>query len=137
MKTDNKTSSSDEARHPGETLDQPVPADAIPTPLDTRHPGERLDQPVPADVIPTAASSSVAEKKTATEWAKAKGMAHEFSEGKLGPRARPKQPKPVIHNAKFVHFHRARASNHWASNEELTEAEFDKAVAAADAHVYR
>lgn len=76
-------------------------------------------------------------KKTADEWAKAKGMLHEFSEGKRGSRARPKAPAPLIHNPKHVHYHRARRSNGWAANEELTEAEFEIAVQTADSHVYR
>jgi hypothetical protein len=101
--------------------EQPIPGDAIPTPV-------AAPAPAPAPVGP---------KKTAEEWAKAKGMFHEFTEGKRGPKARPKSKAPQVHNPKFVHFHRARHSNGWPIGMELTEAEFEQAIAAADAHVYR
>lgn len=90
--------------------------------------------PEPPAQPPVAAAGP---KKTVEEWATAKGMFHEFTEGKRPPRSRPKAPAPLIHNPKFVHFHRARRSNHWAPNEEMTEVEFDAAVEVADSHVYR
>lgn len=154
LKADNKTSSADDAKaqKPDATTSTtpstpPPPPEAPPAcpPL-----CERCDElaTLPEGETPTLTAKPIhrglcakhgekVDRLTAEGWARKKGMAHEFSEGKRRASAPPKAPKPLIHNPKFVHFHRARASHGWAPNEEMTEAEFDKAVAAADGHVYR
>jgi hypothetical protein len=108
-----------------------------PGPEATGHPGENLDQPIPADPIPVpapVAAAAPAGKKTVEHWARAKGMLPEFSEGAKLPSGR---PAPAVHNPKFAPFHAARVSLRWPIGMELTEAEFDQAVADTQAHVYR
>jgi len=120
----------------GDPLPTEAPAAA------TGHPDEKLDQPIPADPIPVRAAGAAeaaapGPKRTVEHWAQAKGMLPEFTEGAQRPGAPPKAPKPRIHNPKFAHFHAARHALRWPIGMELTEAEFDKAVADTQAHVYR
>jgi hypothetical protein len=118
----------------GEQLPTEAPA------ASTGHPGEALKQPIPADPIPVrdpAAAASVAGKKTVEHWAKTKGLLPEFTEGKRPPNARPKAAAPLVHNPKFAHFHAAKHAHGWPIGMELSEAEFDQAVADVQAHVYR
>ncbi len=92
---------------------------------------EDIDEaPVPA---PAPAGGPV---KTVEDWATAKGMLPEFTEGRKNPRF-PKAPAPQIHNPKFAPFHASRAANRWPIGMEMTEAEFDQAIADTKAHVYR
>jgi hypothetical protein len=124
---------------------QPVPADPIPTPVDTRHPGEKLEQPVPADPIatpdPVAAAAAAAEKRSVEDWATKHGMLPEVHPGgalKLPPGARGQRSVRVSmarsgevapkHNPKFIHFYAAKLHNNWVQGHEMTEAEFLAAV---------
>ncbi len=128
----------------------PLPTEAPPAP--TGHPGEKLEQPIPADPIPVRDPSATAaaavpssEKRAVEHWAKLKGMLPQFTDGKKAANARPKAKPPQIHNPRFAPFHAARSSLRWPIGMEMTEAEFDKAIAlnggpAADGveqHVYR
>jgi hypothetical protein len=87
-------------------------------------------------------------KKTAEEWATAKKMLPEFTEGELdATRAKkyPKAKKPLIHNKAHAPFKAAKASLQWPIGMELTEKEFDEAIAlnggppvkGIEAHVFR
>lgn len=121
----------------------PLSTEAPPAP--TGHPGEKLEQPIPADPIPTPDPAAKREKRTVEHWAREKGMLPEFSEGKRSPNAPAKAPAPLVHNPKFAPYHAARASLRWPIGMELTEAEFDKAIAlnggppvdGCEPHVYR
>jgi len=79
----------------------------------------------------TEAATTGAEKRTAEDWAAAKGHAPEF----LAPRPRPGKNAGAVgrpvHNPKFALFASARALAGWAQGAELTEAEYDAAVDAA------
>jgi hypothetical protein len=85
---------------------------------------------------------------TVENWAKAKGMLPELIEGPLDPGRAKKYPKakgPLLHNKAHAPFAAAKASLKWPIGMELTEEEFDEAIAlnggpAVDgikAHVYR
>lgn len=88
-----------------------------------------------ADAAPTGMS---AEKRTAAEhWARAKGMLPQFIEGKKMPTARAGAPAPLVHNPKHALFHAAKHGKKWPIGMELTEAEFDAAVAETQGHVFR
>lgn len=76
-------------------------------------------------------------KRTVEDWARDKGMFPEMVDGKKSPVAPKDAPPPLVHNAKFAAFHRANVSLKWPIGMELTEAEFDKAVADAEGHIYR
>lgn len=110
--------------HPGETLSQPIPADAIPV----RDPSAPIAPAMPAGF------------DTVENWARAKGMLPEFREvehprnpKKLRPKAKPM----LIHNTDHAPFRAAKDVNHWPIGMEMSEADFDKAIAAQTAHVYR
>lgn len=85
---------------------------------------------------PARAPKMSAEIKTAEEWAAAKGMTPEFTRPPAPP-ATPKKVMRPVHNPKFAHFQGARMLHSWPVGKELTEAEFDAAVKAAQDHVYR
>lgn len=107
---------SDEQKHPGETLDQPIPADPIPTPT----PG-----------------AAVAEKRTAEAWAEAAGLFPEFSLGRHRPGKDGAVVGRPVYNQKFQQFAATKALKGWGDGVELTKDEFDAAVAEAVGHVYR
>lgn len=127
-------------KHHGETMAQPVPADAIPTPVDARHPGEKLEHPVPADPIATPAAAP-APKMAVEHWAEKHKMLPEVFPGKalqlpkaaMGQRsvrvsmARSGEVAPK-HNPRYVHFYAAKLHNNWVQGHEMTEAEFMAAV---------
>lgn len=120
---------------------QPVPADAIPTPVDTRHPGEKLEHPVPADPIPTpdpvAVAAKAAEKRSVEDWATKHGMLPEIHPGGELRVPKPKDGSRIVrvslarsgevaprHNPKNIHFKAAKLHNNWVTGFECTEAEF-------------
>lgn len=85
-------------------------------------------------------------KRTAEEWARAKGMLPEFHERESPRKKRHPKAKPVrIHNRAHAPFRAAKASLRWPQGKELTEAEFDAAIAlnggppveGVTKHVYR
>jgi hypothetical protein len=85
----------------------------------------------PAPRAPTTPAMP-AGKDTVENWARAKGMLHEFSEGELdATRAKkyPKAKKPLVHNKAHAPFRAAKASLQWPVGMEVTEDEFDKAIA--------
>jgi hypothetical protein len=84
-----------------------------------------------------AIAAPAGDKQTVEDWARAKGMLPEFVQGQKLPTARREAPAPLVHNPKFAPFHAARVSLRWPIGMELTEAEFDQAVADTQAHVYR
>jgi hypothetical protein len=92
----------------------------------------------PRSAAPAAPVATVA---TVEHWARTKGMLPEFTAGqvdagrlKRAPRSRP----PQIHNPSFGKFSAAKNSLGWDPTNwpTMTEAEFDKAIAAATAHAY-
>lgn len=97
---------------------------------------EQHAEPMPEHVA-APSPAAVAEKRTVEHWARAKGMLPEFAEGKKPPNARPKAKPPLVHNPKFAHFHAAKHGRRWPIGMELTEAEFNAAIAETQAHVYR
>jgi len=86
---------------------------------------------------PEAPAASAPTKRTVEEWARDKGMLPEFAPGKKLPTAPASAPAPLVHNPKFALFSAAKHANRWPVGMELTEAEFDQAVADTQAHVYR
>jgi hypothetical protein len=71
-------------------------------------------------------------KDTVENWARAKGMLAEFTEGELdATRAKkyPKAKKPLIHNKSHAPYKAAKASLKWPIGMEVTEVEFDAAIA--------
>ena|SRR6185437_4655507 len=114
-------------------MDTPTATDAPAT----GRPGETLDHPIAAVSIEVATDApATGPKRSVSEWATAKGMLPRFVPGKKSPRAKPKAKPPLVQNTKHIHFHKARAAHRWLVNTELTEAEFDKAIAGAGAFVY-
>ncbi|HVZ89636.1 MAG TPA: hypothetical protein VHG72_21925 [Polyangia bacterium] len=105
----------------------------------TPHPGET--QPISADPIPVSAPPASSDPiKTVEDWARAKGMLPEFREvdnPRNPKRLRPKAKPMLVHNKSHAQFRAAKASNRWPIGKELTEAEFDEAIATVNAHVYR
>ena len=88
-----------------------------------------------------ATKAPVAPVATVEHWAREKGMLPEFTDGPIDParlKRAPKSPAPKVHNLKFASFARAKNSLKWdtANWPTMTEAEFDKAIAAAAAHEY-
>ena len=87
-----------------------------------------------------AAPAMPAGKKTAEEWAADKGMLDATRAKKY-----PKAKKPLIHNKAHAPFKAAKASLKWPIGMELTEKEFDEAIAlnggppvkGIEAHVFR
>jgi hypothetical protein len=75
--------------------------------------------------------------KTVEEWAKAKDMLPEFKDGRRPSNAPPKSKPPRIHNPNYRLFAAAKHTHRWPIGMELTEAQFDDAVAQAQRHVYR
>jgi len=67
------------------------------------------------------------EKKTIEQWAEAKGMLPEniTTSARMGSR----EVKAPRQNPKFVDFKTAKAHRNWPEGTEVTEEEFDKAVA--------
>lgn len=66
------------------------------------------------------ASAAAAEKRTAEEWAREKGMADRFMP--------PNGSAIPVANPKFQAYAQARAHAGWPIGKELTEADFDAAV---------
>lgn len=102
------------------------------------HPGETLRQPIPADPIPVRDPDApqVAERKTHVEWATARGMVPKILEQ---PRVQ-NQGAKLVHgriNPKWDEYAQARAHHGWLPNQEMTEAEFEAALEAPKAHVFR
>jgi len=127
---------------PDKATPAPAAADA--------HPGETLEQPIPADPIatPAPAPAAAAVKLTVEEWARAKGMLPEFHERedpRNPKRLRPKAKPLLVHNKAHAPYAAAKVSLQWPIGKELTEAEFDKAIAlnggapveGVTQHVYR
>jgi len=73
-------------------------------------------------------ASTAPEISTAEDWAARKGMANRFTEVRDGL---------VVPNPLYQDFAQARAHGGWPEGKELTEAQFDAAVKAAQAHKYR
>lgn len=107
------------------------------TDMTEKHPGETLRQPVPADPIATPSPDAVvAEVKTIEEWATLRGYLPEKKPGPKKP-GKPDAVVPPVHNPlSRLHFE-AFFLHGWAALKELTLAEYDAAVEAARAHVYR
>jgi len=76
------------------------------------------------------------EVRTAEAWATAKGMLPQFREAHAPFRA-PGTAAPLEHNPNHGRFAAARAYRVWPEGKELTEAEFDAAVTAAETQIYR
>lgn len=98
---------------------------------------------IPAIAAPAAIETSTGMPSgmdTVEAWARAKGMLPEFHLVPAPARVLAKHPKASptrVHNPKFAEYSRARDSLHWRINTEITEADFNKAVETAAAHVYR
>jgi len=75
-----------------------------------------------------------AEIRTAEAWAEAKGFLPQFFEG-TGPFATAGAPGTRTPNPQFWKFAGAKAS--WPVGKEMTEAEFDAAIAQAETQIYR
>lgn len=88
-----------------------------------------------SDETPAPAAPAGGPVKTVEDWATDKGMLPEFVEGVKKPGA--KRAGPMRHNAKFAPYHAARISLRWPIGMEMTEADFDAAIADTKAHVYR
>jgi hypothetical protein len=74
-------------------------------------------------------------------WAREKGMLPEFTDGDVSParlKRAPQSPRPKLHNPKYALWARTRDSLKWDPTNwpVMTEAEFDKAVAATALHAY-
>jgi len=132
--------------HPGEQLDQPIPADAKPTPGPAGHPGERLEQPIPADPIPTPAPESkpAGPKATVEHWAKKHGMLPKIlDQPRIAGKAKGNAPEmqfrmiPGRINPKYDAFGQAKHHHGWPVGHEVTEEEFLAALEAPNAHVFR
>ena len=107
------------------------------------------DPAAPTDMIPILDVEEIpapaALKRTVEQWATAKGMLPQFVDGKKPPTAPAKAAAPLVVNPAFAAYAAAKASLHWPIGMELTEAEFDKAIALQDgppvdgvtAHIYR
>jgi len=100
--------------------------------------GTEDDKPEDFEVLPAAADAT---KETVVHWAAAKGMLPEFTDGQVDPgrlKRAPKSKPLQIHNPKFAAFAAAKNSLKWDPTNwpTMTEAEFDKAIAAATAHAY-
>lgn len=100
----------------------------------------RSEDETPQPEQPAPATPLVV-KATVEHWAREKGMLAEFTEGQVDPgrlRRAPKSPKPKIHNPKYASFARTRDSLKWDPTKwpEMTEAEFDAAVAKVAAHAF-
>jgi hypothetical protein len=85
----------------------------------------------------TSLEVAAAPKRTVEQWATDKGMLPQFREGKKPPTAPRAAPAPLVVNPDFAAYAAAKASLRWPIGMELTEAEFDQAVADTQAHVYR
>jgi hypothetical protein len=78
---------------------------------------------------PPPAPVEAAEKKTIEQWAEAKGLLPEniTVPARIGSR----EVKAPRQNPKFVQFAMAKAHRRWPEGAEVTEEDFDKAVAEA------
>jgi hypothetical protein len=97
---------------------------------------ETATETLPEPAAESASDANVAAIKTAEEWAALRGYLPEKSPGPKKP-GKPDAIVPPVHNPKSrLHFE-AFFLHGWALNKEMTLADYDKAVEAARAHVYR